>query len=81
MFKVRSAHVFGNRIYSVPLLSKQEIIEHIDWENQSAAAKMRSAGTVRNFKLQEIVRPAPPRSLRAHAKWLSDVALSDMVAC
>ena len=58
MFKVRSAHVFGNRIYSVPLLSKEEIIEHIDWENQSAAAKMRSAGTVLVCPFQ------PPPSLR-----------------
>ena len=39
---VRSAHVFGNRLYSVPLLSKEEIKQHIDWETSAVHGPGRS---------------------------------------
>ena len=38
--KVKTAQVFSNRIFSVPLLTKEEIVQHIDFEQKESYVLM-----------------------------------------
>jgi len=68
---IRSAHVFGNRIYSVPLLSKEEIVQHIDWETQADAND-----NTGNAPLENAPNPHRQRRVRKRASIVRITGIS-----